>query len=587
MTYQDPQEMFQKILSILFLSLFISISLHAQNPPQLRVEGQATLDESAIIPPSKKDVNGRQVAAIKVLTNLPSLSFDSGNGVVEVQQQTGEFIVFLSPNERKLTIGASGYLPLDIILSKIGIRLQSGQLWEIMVTGEQQTEDFASDLEALIISSIPKGATVYIDGVESGKTDASFFKYPSSYRVRWVLDGYLTQEQEVEVKAGQPNQTEVTLQKNTGLFSWSISPNDAQLFINKERKQGNQLELSPSDYLVEVKKDGYEALRERITIERGQSLTRSYSLIRHTGNLLVNVSPVDAKVSISGEGLASYEFEGIKSLKQVPVGNYTVKVEKQGFKTLNKAITIENNKTLQRTFTLEEGSDDVDFTNSIGMEFVYVKAGSFQMGNSEGGSDQKPIHKVEITKDFYIGKYEVTQIQWLTILGGNPSRFNGSTLPVETVSWNDVQAFIQKMNQKEGKELYRLPTEAEWEYAARGGKQGKGYRYAGSNDINEVAWYGTNSGNKTHEVGTKDSNELGIYDMSGNVREWCQDLYSGSYYSQSSGKDPKGPRSGQAHVIRGGSWFSSRSYVGVADRYDYGPTYSSGNLGFRLLRALD
>jgi len=579
-----------RFLFIAFFALFLfnfTPNVSGQNT-SLQIQGAATLDESAIIPPSKKDVNGRQVAAIKVLTNLPSLSFDSGNGVVEVQQQTGEFIVFLSPNERKLTIRASGYLPLDIILSEIGIRLQSGQVWELTVTGEaNQKVDLAADLEALIISSEPKGATIYIDGVESGKTDASFFKYPSSYRVRWVLDGYLTQEQEVEVKAGQPNQTEVTLQKNTGLFSWSISPNDAQLLINKERKQGNQLELSPSDYLVEVKKDGYEPQQERISIVRGQTLNRSYELIRHTGNVLVNVNPVDATVKISGEGLPSYEFEGIKSLKEVPVGTYTVTIQKNGFKTAEEVLTLERDETLERNFTLEKGRVGVDFTNSIGMEFVYVEAGSFQMGSNDGGSNQKPVHKVEISKGFYMGKYEVTQGQWEAVMGSNPSYFKGRNLPIEKVSWNDVQSFVQKLNQKENKELYRLPTEAEWEYSARGGNQSRGYTYAGSNEINEVAWSTENSGNKTHKVGTKAPNELGIYDMSGNVWEWCQDWYGRSYYSQSSIKDPKGPNNGERKVSRGGSWTNDSFGVRVADRYSLEPTSKYNGIGFRLFRAAD
>jgi formylglycine-generating enzyme required for sulfatase activity len=587
--------MLQKLFPVLFLFLLITVmDLYAQNTTQLQIEGKATLDQSAIIPSSKKDVNGRQVAGIKVLTNLPSLSFDSGNGVVEVQQQAGAFIVFVSPNERKLTIVASGYLPLDIILSEIGIRLQSGQLWEITVTAEQQKEDLSADLETLIISSEPKGATIYINGIESGKTDASFFKLPNSYKIRWVLNGYLSQEQDVEVKAGQANKVEINLQKNTGLFTWNVKPNDAQILINKLSKEGNRLELAPSDYLVEVMKEGYEPIQERITIELGQSLSRSYELTRNTANLLINVKPVDAKVSISGKGLPSYEFEGIKSLKQIPAGTYSVIVQKNGFKTILEDVLVRKDESVQRTFILEKGRNDIDFTNSIGMQFVYVSPGSFDMGSNDGENYERLVHKVEITKGFYIGKYEVTQAQWREVMGTNPSYFQGSRVgrnylnhPVEQVSWDDIQLFIQKLNQIEGKGLYRLPTEAEWEYAAKGGNQSQNYRYAGSNTITKVAWFGDNANKKTSPVGLKAPNELGIYDMSGNVWEWCQDWHNTNYYNQSPRQDPQGARRGEFKMIRGGSWFNISIYARVANRSYYQPNGRFSSYGFRLIRIPD
>jgi formylglycine-generating enzyme required for sulfatase activity len=169
------------------------------------------------------------------------------------------------------------------------------------------------------------------------------------------------------------------------------------------------------------------------------------------------------------------------------------------------------------------------------IEMVFVKGGTFTMGcTAEQGDDcfdnEEPAHKVTLS-DFYIGKYEVTQAQWKAVTGNNPSKFNGcDNCPVEGVSWNDIQEFIKKLNAKTGLN-YRLPTEAEWEYAARGGAQSRGYKYSGSNSVDEVAWYYGNSGNETHPAGTKKANELGIYDMSGNVYEWCNDWY-GAYNSE-------------------------------------------------------
>jgi formylglycine-generating enzyme required for sulfatase activity len=154
------------------------------------------------------------------------------------------------------------------------------------------------------------------------------------------------------------------------------------------------------------------------------------------------------------------------------------------------------------------------------------------------------------------------------------------------VSWNDVREFIKKLNQKTNGN-FRLPTEAEWEYAARGGNKSRGYKYAGSNNIDEVAWYWENSGNKTHPVGTKQANELGLYDMSGNVGEWCSDWYDGYYYSDSLQRNPQGPLSGSARVIRGGSWYNDARICQVAYRFNNSPDGSNGDLGFRLSRSVD
>jgi formylglycine-generating enzyme required for sulfatase activity len=217
--------------------------------------------------------------------------------------------------------------------------------------------------------------------------------------------------------------------------------------------------------------------------------------------------------------------------------------------------------------------------NDFGIEMVYVKGGTFQMGSNDGESDEKPKHSVTLS-DFYIGKYEVTQKQWREIMGNNPSNFkNCDNCPVENVSWNDVQEFIKKLNQKTG-ENYRLPTEAEWEYAARGGAQSRGYKYAGSNNIGEVAWYGDNRSGKTHSVGGKKPNELGIYDMSGNVWEWCNDWYGN--YSAGSQRNPQGSSSGASLVLRGGSWNLSAGGCRVSFRYFSFPDYRDFSFGFRL-----
>ncbi len=234
-------------------------------------------------------------------------------------------------------------------------------------------------------------------------------------------------------------------------------------------------------------------------------------------------------------------------------------------------------------------------------DMVWVEGGTFQMGSNDGESDEKPVHQV-ILSSFWIGKYELTQKEWTEVMGSNPSHFKGDDLPVEQVSWYDAVDYCNKRSVKEGlspcysgsgvniscawsADGYRLPTEAEWEYAARGGRQSKAYKYSGSNDISAVAWYYENSGSKTHKVGTKAANELGLYDMSGNVWEWCWDWYDSGYYAKSQGPDPKGAGSGSYRDLRGGSWGNGDYYCRVADRGNFDPDRRDYDYGFRVARA--
>ncbi|NTV14665.1 MAG: formylglycine-generating enzyme family protein [Desulfobulbaceae bacterium] len=213
-------------------------------------------------------------------------------------------------------------------------------------------------------------------------------------------------------------------------------------------------------------------------------------------------------------------------------------------------------------------------------EFIVVPKGCFQMGDTfgEGQSDETPLHEVCVDS-FLIGKYEVTQGQWQAVMGKNPSLHKGDTYPVDNVSWNDAQEFISKLNQQTGKQ-YRLPTEAEWEYAARSG--GKAEKYAGGDNVQALSWNSQNSGGVTHPVGEKGANGLGIYDMSGNVWEWCQDWRNDGYYKSSPRQNPTGPPSGSTRVNRGGSWNLDPSYVRAANRSWGEPNNRSYFLGFRL-----
>ena len=232
--------------------------------------------------------------------------------------------------------------------------------------------------------------------------------------------------------------------------------------------------------------------------------------------------------------------------------------------------------------------------NSMGMKLVYVPADEFMMGSPSSeqhrDSDEGPQHRVNISKSFYIGVYEVTQAQYKAMIGINPSRFKGDNLPVENVSWNDATEFCRKLSHKEGK-TYRLPTEAEWEYACRGGTTTKFCFGNRDSELDAYAWSAdrkNNNDNQTHPVGQKKSNAFGLYDMHGNVWEWCQDLYGENYYSNSPSVDPQGPDMGYGRVLRGGSWGYSLWYCRSASRYSYSPHTrdESGFYGFRVVLEL-
>ncbi len=234
--------------------------------------------------------------------------------------------------------------------------------------------------------------------------------------------------------------------------------------------------------------------------------------------------------------------------------------------------------------------------SGLGMKLIYVAPGTFQMGSNDGESDEKPVHEVTISKGFWIGKYELTQREYQLITETNPSYYKGCGKPVECVSWNDAIKFCKKLTEREHRAgrlptgyEYRLPTEAEWEYAAHGGNKSKGYKYSGSNNIDKVAWYGSNSGKQTRDVGTKSANELGIHDMSGNVWEWCLDTCNKSGVVAGLATDTY--KNGMTdplctnsyRTFRGGGWYRDARLCRVTNRAGNSPDRKLYYLGFRIV----
>jgi formylglycine-generating enzyme required for sulfatase activity len=225
----------------------------------------------------------------------------------------------------------------------------------------------------------------------------------------------------------------------------------------------------------------------------------------------------------------------------------------------------------------KEGEKQTFTVKGVTFTMIPVKGGTFSMGGP--AQEEKPVHQVTLS-NYYIGETEVTQALWTAVMGENRSNFKGDNRPVEEVSWNDCQTFISKLNALTGKK-FRLPTEAEWEYAARGGNKSHGYKFSGSNNLSAVAWYTDNSGKQTHDVKSKSPNELGIYDMSGNVLEWCQDRYG--RYSSNSVTNPTGAASGSFRVYRGGSWNYYAGCCRSAYRLCNTPDGQYSGLGLRLV----
>jgi len=341
-------------------------------------------------------------------------------------------------------------------------------------------------------------------------------------------------------------------------------------------------------YSLEAKLDKHHPAKQDVELKAGDVIEIELEPQAMLGNLDIMTTPAGAQIVLEGKQYGTSP----QTIKNLLIGDYSISLTKDGYSTINKKVSVSegqsmliNEKLTEKVVTATETKTTINQVSAIEPEMVFVKGGSFTMGatseqGSEAESDEKPAHRVKLS-DFYIGKYEVTQEQWEAVMGDNPSNFKGDpNCPVEQVSWNDVQKYITKLNQLTGKS-YRLPTEAEWEYAARGGTNSKSYKYSGSNTLNIVAWYYDNSNSKTHPVGTKNPNELGIYDMSGNVWEWCNDWYG--LYPSSSQTNPQGPSSSSNRVFRGGSWSYSARRCRVSDRYGALPGDRYDILGFRLV----
>ncbi|MEA1972993.1 MAG: SUMF1/EgtB/PvdO family nonheme iron enzyme, partial [Candidatus Cloacimonadota bacterium] len=448
---------------------------------------------------------------------------------------------------------------------------------EVKIGSQSFDFELVEAMDATIsIKSNPSDAEVWIKGIKLGKTPVNAFFPAGTYTIKLEKENYETINEQITIS--DPTNKTYSLTDIRATLTIKTHKN-ATVYVNNDRgRKGGvtNLKLSPQMVNISVEMSKAETITKSILLDKKAVVTKEYYTEVQTGIVMVNVIPAGAEVLLTGDGGERYNSTGKATFRDVPVGTYELTIKADDYKTHSETFKVTSDKTTRKQIQLEEGSD-------VPESFVFVKGGTFQMGSKNGQSDEKPVHSVTIGENgdsrvqtgFYIGKYEVTQKEWKDVMGNNPSNWKGDNLPVERVSWYDAVEFCNKKSKKEGLQKcysgsgknikcnffangYRLPTEAEWEYAARGGNLANGldlrngektyYKYSGSNNIKDVAWYYGNSGSQTHSVGQKQPNKLGIYDMSGNVGEWCNDWYDSSYYNSSPISNPHGANSGSYRV---------------------------------------
>ena len=592
------------------LLLFVFMQLNASIAQELSVKAfvLAPTDITAQTE-GRKDLNGDACALVKI-SFVGDVADVEGNVIKPLVRRNNETWAFMTQESRQMKVVTKDYLPLMVTFGDYGIeKLQSNRTYVLTLTkpsGAQEPVDAGGNFYAISVQ--PKDAKVTIDGVlQASSSDGEYsamLAYGShTYKVE--AGGYISKSGSFTIGKGDMTPISVSLVSALATLNVSCPTPAVSLYVDKKSVgslpwNGN---LKEGMHLLEVRKDGYRSQQKTIQLAQQQKLDVAFdALAAIQGNLSVNFKPFGSDVYVDGVkvGQSPRVFNGVL------VGNHNVEIRKSGYSTSRQTVMISEGQTASISGSLTSSASSsnanvlsssgtslfgntitIPVKNGINIEMVKVEAGSFDMGATPEMrslqypyDDEKPDHRVTLTKNYYIGKYEVTQALWQVVMGNNPSRFKGDDLPVERVSWKRCQDFISKLNSLTGKR-FRLPTEAEWEYAARGGNKSRGYRYSGSNTLDDVAWYGDNSGSKTHAVGTKQPNELGIYDMSGNVSEWCQD-WRGSY-SSSPQTNPTDAVSGSYRVDRGGSWLYSAWFSRSSSRGGRTPGGRDGDLGLRLV----
>ena len=478
------------------------------------------------------------------------------------------------------TPGTTGDLKSGTYTVRLTRELYAPVTRQVTVSDGVTTEldvPLAANFASVTISSL-EGAEISVNGKRAGVGTVTQDLAEGIYDVQATKAHHRDATRQIEVEANKPLSISLKPTPIYGSIDVMTTPIGADVTIGGKSYGQSPLtieQILEGEYDVVMSKAGCATVTQHVTVAEGKSVEVSATLPQGR-EINISCATAGAHIVVDGTDMGASPYTGSLSF-----GSHKVYATAGGKRTAERTVEVPNGSGALQPLALSF-SYETFAVKGVEFTMIAVEGGTFTMGatpeqGSDAAGDEKPTHQVTLSS-YYIGETEVTQALWQAVMGENPSKYKGANLPVEQVSWDDCQEFIKKLNALTGKN-FRLPTEAEWEFAARGGNKSRGYKYSGSNSLRDVAWNWDNSGDKTHPVKTKQANELGIYDMSGNVWEWCQDWYGD--YSSVAQTNPKGPTTGRYRVIRGGgiSNFSGDCRLSYRSYGDCG----SHDYGFRLV----
>ena len=566
----------------------------------------------------KIDANGDLMAIVKVTSSTPgddlsAYLFDFGNMRHDTEGlHDGELWLYVQRNARFVTIRRQGYATVS--RHELVPAVEAAKVYRMQLSSESPKV-----YTQMVLFSVTPTAARAMVSVRPDTPDAPWQTIGLTeeggiaknlalgrYLYQVVAENYYQADGSFTLSnaSGDTHTERITLRPSFAEVSLTVGA-EADIYVNNELKGRRSWRgpLTAGDYQVECRQEHHRPSSQRITVVEGKPLNVTLTPPAPiTGTLSVISKPLGATITVDGRDYGQTP----RNLTAMLIGRHNVALSKAGYETAQQTVDVREGETASLELTLKAAavattpavpatptSDDLSFTvtgngKTVTFKMIRVSPGTFQMGSSDGYSDEKPVHSVTLTKAYYMGQTEVTQALWQAVMGYKPTNGGsqwssqyglGNDYPAYYISYTDCEEFITKLNAMTGKK-FRMPTEAEWEFAARGGKKSKGYTYAGSNTISDVAWYSAISGSETHPVGGKQANELGLYDMSGNVWEWCADWYGS--YSSGAQTNPTGPTTGSDRVIRGGGWYDDATNCRTAYRDGDSPGSRGDDVGFRL-----
>jgi len=552
-----------------------------------------------------QDINGNYAGIVKVHIALDGVQFEGGGVLKQEKRSINEYWVWMAQGSNRLKVLHPSFLPLEVNFRMYeGVNIVKSKLtYKLVITvpvaGAVQQQDDGKCYLPFIVE--PQSATVLVDGqqqnVENGEAIAWVTK--GSHRYEVSATGYVSQEGTVTASANMKPLI-IKLKSKQASLQVKSAMSGVQIYVNNQPRGQAPLTLNmfPGSYRLEARLDGYRTHQQYITVADNESRDINIpALERLTGTVMVSYRPIGSDVYVDGQKVGTSPG----TFRSIGIGSHKVEIRKEGYVSVSQTVTVKENATSELSGTLT-GSNRTFTVKGVSFNMVYVEGGTFTMGaTSEQGSEtdsyEKPTHSVTLSS-YYIGETEVTQALWEAVMGTNIRQQRdkaykewrisgeGANYPMYYITWNECQEFVRRLNSLTGQQFH-LPTEAQWEYAARGGKKSRGYKYSGSNILDNVAWYDGNTFDEgpndpdygIHPVKTKSPNELGIYDMSGNVMEWCQDWFGD--YSSSAQTNPTGPSSGSDRVQRGGDDGTYEWGCRLSSRFRENPSHPSPS-GLRL-----